>query len=323
MTRVTWSIANGDRSKSARAIRPHNQQWSQQARIPFSLIPPRPLMRVLCRMRGTTTVIASLFPSLSNDLSEADVELSAPDFVGFAFINAFAFGLFFFGLLLFLARYFSAAAISSSVAFAYASVIFVIFFFAILLHPRVSAGKKAEQTDKNLLFALKDLLLQMSSGVLLYDAFVHVAKTDYGIVSAEFGKVARQVNAGVPLVRAMESLAKQTKSAYLKKALWQLVNSINAGSSLKSSLHLIIEELSAEQQSKIRNYARELNLWSLVYMLFAVAIPTIGGALLIILSSFGSVGVTPAFFLFFMSMCFVVQILIIGFVKSRRPAVHF
>ena len=61
---------------------------------------------------------------------------------------------------------------------------------------------------------------------------------------------------------------------------------------------------------------------ALVYMLFAVAIPGLGSTLLIVLSSFGGVKVSEAFYISLISLCFFVELVIIGFIKSRRPAVH-
>jgi len=56
----------------------------------------------------------------------------------------------------------------------------VLFIFPLL--PKVQARKIAENIDRDLVFALKDMQLQISSGVPLYDAMRNVAQADYGRV---------------------------------------------------------------------------------------------------------------------------------------------
>ena len=198
----------------------------------------------------------------------------------------------------------------------------IIIFIALIRYPKILAGKKAERIDKNLVFALKDLLLQINSGVNFYNAIVNIGKSNYGLISKELTKVAREIKAGKPVEKALEVLAIQTGSDYLKKTIWQIVNSLRSGSSLKGALKNIINELVDEQKGKIKNYTHELNLWSLIYMLFAVAIPTIGAVMLIILSGFAGVGINKATFVSFVVLTFIAQIIIIGFIKTRRPIVN-
>ena len=116
-----------------------------------------------------------------------------------------------------------------------------------------------ELLEKNLIFALKDLLLQVTSGVSLYNGLVNISKSNYGEVSKEFERLAKKINGGVPTERALEELSIETKSDYLKRATWQLTNTIKAGADLKESLKVIIAELTNSQKTKISDYAKELN----------------------------------------------------------------
>jgi flagellar protein FlaJ len=200
--------------------------------------------------------------------------------------------------------------------------LFLLFLIVLARYPRVLAGKKAEQLDKNLIFALKDLSLQVSSGVSLYNALVNVSNSGYGLVSREFGKAAKSVYAGVPMNTALENMAIESKSEYLRKTIWQLVNTLKAGASLKGALQSIIRDLTSDQRAKISSYAKELGLWSLVYMLFAVAIPTIGATMMIVLSSFAGIGITKGIFILFLAITLVVQYILIGLIRTRRPMVH-
>ena len=90
---------------------------------------------------------------------------------------------------------------------------------------------------------------------------------------------------------------------------------------MKSSLQVIITELVKDQRARIEIYAKELNLWSLIYMMFAVAIPSISATMLVILSSFAGFGVTRASFIGFLGITVFIQIALIGLIKTRRPVV--
>jgi flagellar protein FlaJ len=209
------------------------------------------------------------------------------------------------------------------VGFLVGFVVIFLFLFLAAKHPTSVITEKSILIDKYLLYALRDLSLQLQSGQTIFGGIVAVSDAKYAEVSAEFYLVAQKVNSGKPLEDVLHDRLQFIRSDYLKKTYWQIINSIRSGSDLRGGLSSIIEQLNNEQKTKIQNYARELNLWSLVYMLFAVAIPTIGSTMLVILSTFASFGVSPQMFILFIVCCFIVQTALIFFVKSRRPVVQF
>lgn len=266
--------------------------------------------------------ISKFMPELKHDLEESDIELSVSEYIAHSLANSLVFFILFFGLLLFLYRMQGKGIYSSLVqSFAYALFIFAIILYILLRYPKIMAGKKAEIIDKYLVFALKDLKLQVCSGVPFYNALVNVSKAGYGQASLEIEKAARAINTGTPTSNALEKMALESKSEFLRRTTWQIINTLKAGSSLRGALNTIIRNLTLDQRDRIKRYSNELNLWVLMYMLFAVAIPTIGATLLVILSGFAGFGVTKQFFIVFIVICFVIQVILIGFVKTRRPVV--
>jgi len=296
------------------------------AQKPPLMIIPLNIGRKLAKpFRGFGYLLSKKFPDMKEDLQASDLEMQDFEYLSVAIINIiFMFFLFF--LLLFVLSYRVQLkplneALRSSLL--YSIGIGALISFALLRYPKIIAGKKAEQIDKNLVYALKDLLLQISSDVSLYNGLVNVSKAGYGQVSVEFGKIVQAINTGTPMDKALERMAINTKSEYLKRTTWQLINTLKAGASLKLALKSIVNDLTIEQRSKIRDYAHELNLWSLIYMLFAVAVPTIGAVMLVILSSFAGMGVSNNMFIAFIILCFFIQYVLIGFIRARRPIVQF
>ena len=312
---------------------------------PLMILPVPVARKISHRFTGLNQKIGRLFPGMERSLRETDLGLSSDEYVGIVLVNAFFFFILFFPLLLVLSMGISNLNLPVSSAnqltslavadiandgslqrqlwnsFLSAGGIFILLVCVLLIYPKILAGKKAEQIDQYLVFALKDLLSQLGAGVPLYNALLNVSRQGYGQISREFGKVAQEVNAGKPMEESLQKMAERSKSEFLRRTTWQLVNTLKAGASLKGALRSIIDDLSLEQKSKIKNYAHELNLWSLIYMLFAVAIPTIGATMLVILSSFAGIGVNQGLFIFFVFICFIIQASLIGFIKSRRPMV--
>tara|TARA_Y100000310_G_C20640364_1_gene793555 strand:- start:841 stop:1725 length:885 start_codon:yes stop_codon:yes gene_type:complete len=289
-------------------------------RIPLMFINSKILSRYFY---GLGNKLSNIFSSVQYDLNQTDLDISSTEYFANMLLNTITIFIFFL-ILLFTLLFFSqreslpySLGISSLLSFA----ILIMFLFLYMRYPKISAGKKGEQLDKHLVFALKDILLQITSGVTLYNGLVNISKAGYGQVSIEFGKVSKSINAGKPVDKALEEMAVKSSSEFLRRAIWQLINTLKAGASLQGALRSIIGDLTLDQSTKIKDYGRELNLWSLIYMLFAVAVPTMGATLMVILSSFAGSGMSKTTFISFITVTFLIQIVIIGFIKSRRPIV--
>ncbi len=291
-------------------------------RVPLMILPPAFGLKLSRLFRGVSEKIVAISPSLKYELVEADLDLDDKKFVSLVLANSMMFFLLFAGPLIFLyLKQGKGLQMALLQGIGYAFLIFAIIFYVLFRYPKILAGKKAEMIDKHLLYALKDLKLQISSGVTFYNAIVNISKEDYGLASIEFGKAAKAINTGTPLDQALEKMALESKSDFLKKTIWQLINTIKSGATLKTALETLIKDLTMDQRDKIKSYGQELNLWAMIYMLFAVAVPTMGATLMVILSSFAGFGITKEFFVIFIIICFLIQSSIIGFVKTRRPVV--
>jgi len=287
------------------------------------LIPKRSVI-IVEKLRGFTKILASFLPGLRISLIEIDKDIDVDEYIALSIISALVYGLLLFLLifgLLFLLGGVIDGAISMALMVGF--VIYTLFFLLFLLYPSILAGKKAEQIEKDLIFALKDILLNVNSGATIYGALVEIARSEYGMVSTEIGNVVRRVNTGVSLEDALEGLALKTTSEHFKNSIWQLVNTLRAGSDMEDALRELVRNMNLEQRTRIRNYAQELNVMVLIYMLFAVVIPTIAVTLLIIIGPFLNIGMgLDLIFYLIILMSFMIQIILIEFIKSRRPVVN-
>ncbi|MCX6767423.1 MAG: type II secretion system F family protein [Candidatus Micrarchaeota archaeon] len=306
----------------------------------FLFIIPKTLEAPLARrLRGLGGKLGSLVPGLGYDLRELG-EADAGKYVARALLNSVLWGI----LLTLLISFFLfttgrlkpeilAQTFSNNAALSYAAAGILpavgsgIFVTALLLafllyYPHILARKLAETVDKDLIFALKDLQLQIGSGVSLFNAMVNVSKAGYGNVSKQFDSVVKDISAGEAEDAALEKMAAHTESEFMKRTVWQMITALRGGASLEGALSSIISVLKRDQASRIRTFIHELNLWALVYMIVAVAVPGLGSTVLIVISAFGGIVVTEMTYVFALVACFIAEIVIIGFIKSRRPIVH-
>lgn len=207
-------------------------------------------------------------------------------------------------------------AVSSSLLVAVALLGWMVFF------PKVRAAQLAAEVNEYLSMALRSVLIQVSAGNNLYQSLVNVAKGNYGSVSDEFDRLIQSISSGESEIVALEKLALNTKSEYLQHALWQLITSIRSGSSLTLALNSVIENVTNNQLVAIKSYASELNFWLLIYLLFAAALPTLGVTFLVIFSALGGLTILPVHVLLAILLAFVVQIVLLGLLRSRIPRVY-
>lgn len=195
-------------------------------------------------------------------------------------------------------------------------------FFSQVVYPRIYVMRREKNIEKNLIPALQDILIQLSSGVPLFSVLVNISAADYGELSVEFKKAVRRISAGSPEQEVLEGLSKRNPSTFFKRTLWQISNGMNAGSDMTFVVEDSIKSLNEEQMVQIQNYGNKLNPLIVFYMLIAVIIPALSITFLTIISSMISLPKITTIVLFIGLFIFVVlvQIMFLGLIKSKRPS---
>jgi flagellar protein FlaJ len=295
-----------------------------EPKVPFLFVTPEFCHKKLKRLKGLGKTLSELFPNLKENLGYSGLNTMPEYYTISALLSSFIISTFF-AILMYILASSQDHSITKVILLTFMSffVIILLLFLIFIKYPGILKKKKAGEINKHLMFAVKDLLLHTSAGSSFFEAMYNISKSNYGEVSIEFSKVVKKINTNTPTLEALEMLSNSVESDYLKKVLWQLINTLKAGGDLKQSLDAIVNDLITMQRSNIIGYANELNLWSLIYMLFAVAAPTIGMTMMIILSSFADVGINETVLIIFIGITMVIQLIIIVLIKSRRPMVEF
>ncbi|MBN2122324.1 type II secretion system F family protein [Candidatus Micrarchaeota archaeon] len=273
--------------------------------------------------------IVKAFPSLEEELRNMDSLLSAKEYMS---ASIFMFG-FYFSVITFILgtwAYRSEAvegpegwATLALVAF---SISLALFLYA-MIFPKWLFSKKKVELERNLLFATRHIMVQVSAGVPLFDALVSAseqygnADMDYGEISKEFNKIVKEVRGGKELTEALEESAIRNPSQYYRRVIWQLSNSQKAGTDVGVSLESVVEFLSNEQRIMIRDYGSQLNPLALFYMLMCVIAPSMGLVFMMIASTLVELPLNEGTFGAMIVGLLVMQVMFIGIIKNRRPKV--
>lgn len=287
---------------------------------------------------GVGNRISYVFPGLEYDLRVIGSDVEKGEYVVISLLNALTWALLLF-ILLFILSYTRGSITASQIAalssggfgdfinavrwlILASMLVFAVFTAFFAYYPRVLARKIAEDVDKDLVYALKDLLLQITSGVPLFDAMVNISKSGYGTISKEFRKTVQDINAGEMQETALEKMALRTESEFLRRTIYQMLTAFRSGASLQAALKSVVKNLQQYQYSQVKSYTYELNLWVLLFIITAVALPSLGITLLVVLSTFGGFTVDEGVIIGLLAFSFFCEIALIEFIKSRRPVTH-
>ncbi len=291
--------------------------------IALMLIPMPLAEQLAVRFRGIATRLSSFYPGLQYDLTNAHIPQSPEVYAFAAGLSALVWALMglFFAVLFVVVRKVTGPLMILA-PFLGMFIMWLLFYVLLLYYPRMLARSVASKIDRGLLFATRDMLIQISSGIPLFQVLSNVADGDYGQVSSEMKKTVNEVRAGTPLSTALEDMALRSQSKYLKKTIWQLITAMRSGSDLTNALKGIIKLLVDAQLRSVKAYNAELNFIVLIYLLVAAVLPTVGTTVLVIFSVFGVLGVTPEIYTALVVGGMVIQCVIIGYVSMRRPKLY-
>lgn len=262
--------------------------------------------------------IARSFPNLGIKLKQAGMKENAEEFV-----RKTAFASFYMttAVVVFLGAIFLKMNVLLRVLYFVFPMLFVILFFYFLQLPEYRIRLKEKDIEREIVFACRFLIIELESGVPLYNALNNVSKT-YRTIGRAFKEIIENIDLGSAIEDAIEDAITMTPSQDFRKVLWQILNSLKTGAEVSSSLGAVVDQITREQVIKVNEYGRRLNPIAMFYMMIAVILPSLGVTMLIVLSSFLAFELS----LFVLVVAAValgfLQFMFIAIIRSTRPAVE-
>ncbi|VVB65880.1 Type II secretion system (T2SS), protein F [Candidatus Gugararchaeum adminiculabundum] len=303
--------------------------------IPFLPVSVKRARKIGHGFYPIAALLEGMFPGLDLDLEQSENELRPKEYIGCAllvFTIYFALiGIVGIGMALRLGWEMELKQ-RLLILFGAFSIAFIIFGY-IMLYPKWRGSKKKLETEKNLLFAMRHLMIQTTAGVPLFDSMISVSeesatgargegvKTGYGEISREFRRVVAEVRGGKELSAALEQSAERNPSQYYRRAMTQLSNANRAGVKITTVLAELVDFLATDQMIKVREYGSQLNTLALFYMFACIIAPTMGTIFLAVASTLTPMQMGEPIFIGILMGIVTAQIMFLGLIKSRRPSV--
>lgn len=290
-------------------------------RIPLMFFPLSMAKSLGVRLKGLGLKMLAFYPGVAYDLKNLGIDAAGEYYCVLAFLSSLVWAVvlgFFAGLLVSISTL--ALPMKLGLIFLALLLTFLAFMLYYLAYPSLLAKSMGTAINRELIFVVRDMMIQISSGIPLFTVIENIGNSNYRYTSAEFRRVVASVKSGGSLIGELEALAIRTQSEYLKKTAWQLVTAIRSGADLSATLKNIVKLLVDYQFSLSRSFNAELNFIILIYMLVSAVLPTIGTTVLVIFSVFGLFGVTPEILLALVIISFFGQFIMIAYVHFKRPS---
>jgi len=289
-------------------------------KIPYSLLPPKSLRKNSAIFLGVAENIGPMFKFLEVNLKQADIDLSTKEYLSMCLMACLVFFIFIGSLLSFILYL---ASVNNPFLFSIIVSLFVtlMIFLQQISYPKMFVSKRVKNIERNLLSALQNILIQLNSGIPLFNILVNISKGNYGEISKEFSGLVKDINTGRPQIEALEEMAAVNPSLFFRRTIWQIANGMKSGADMSSVIQEIINLLSEEQILQIQKYGSQLNPLAMFYMLMVVIAPSLGITFLVMIVSFIALpeGIVKLVFWGLYGIVVFFQLMFAGLIKSKRP----
>lgn len=260
--------------------------------------------------------IASSFPGLGAKLVQAGIFKKPEDFVKASFTIAFYLTT---ALTLAIGGIISRFQLGAGVIFLF-PILFVLTFFYLMKQPDILILKKQREIDSEIVYAARFLVIELQSGVPIYDAMVSVSKS-YPVIGKYFREILNSIDIGTPIENALNETIELTPSQNFRKFLWQIFNSLKTGADLAVALSTTTDQIAEEQVITVKEYGRKLNPIIMFYMVIAVIFPSIGVIMLIIFSTFFGIKIGMIVLILIAAFVALFQLIFVSVIREQRPAI--
>ncbi len=263
--------------------------------------------------------IAKAFPMLRLKLKQAGMDDKPENFIKKTFLSAFYMTT---GLVVALFLVLAKFNVLKGVVFFIVPIIFFVMFFYMIRLPDVKISKKERDISREIVFAGRFIIIELESGVPLYNAMVNVSK-NYEVLGRYFKEITDKIDFGTSMEDALNDAVEFIPSNDFRKILWQMINSIRTGSDVAKSLYSVMEQITKDQITEVNRYGKKLNPLAMFYMIIAVILPSLGITMMIILSSFIHFELSLTILLSLAGFLGFIQFMFIAMIKFSRPAIEF
>lgn len=200
-------------------------------------------------------------------------------------------------------------------------ILYILIFEYLLLSVKAKIRKREREIDREVIFVGRYLLVKLYSGRPLLNALIETSEGK-GITSKYIKDIVDDINTGSTIETALNNAMIYSPSSKLRRILFHVNNALQLGIDVTKPLESAIYEITKEEELEIKKYGKKLNTLVIFYMIAAVILPSLGVAILIVLSSFINLAIDLKGLLLFVFFIVVLEFIFITLFKSIRPVVN-
>jgi len=192
-----------------------------------------------------------------------------------------------------------------------------------MFYPGSIARSKAKNVEKNLLYMLRHMTVQVRSGSTLFDSLKSIAASEYGVISEDSAELVKNVASGGSMQTALDQLILRNRSDAFRKIIWQIQNAIVSGANLGELFLQLSDRYFEDQKVAISKFGKDLNSFSMMFLVLTVIFPIMAIIMLVVAALLPVPSVPPEYLFAFLGFLGMIQFNLIQMIKEKRPPVHF
>lgn len=200
-------------------------------------------------------------------------------------------------------------------------VFFSFLFFYFLNKPHYTFIQNEKIIETEIVSAIRFLILELKTQESLFEAIKQTSK-NFAAVGIFLDEIVNNVSLGKTLEQSLQEVVEICPSTHLRNIFWQLLNSLQTGADITTSLKVQLDDIIEAQKIRVEEYGRELNAFSLFYMMVAIIIPTIGFTILSAVLTFVGIPISLTLLILLWIFLSIIQYFFITMITKRRPAVE-
>ncbi|TAL55538.1 MAG: hypothetical protein EPN86_03290 [Nanoarchaeota archaeon] len=198
------------------------------------------------------------------------------------------------------------------------------FVFGLLFLMNTPTGiirKRERETDEEILFVGRYILVKLESGEPLYNTLIDAAKMK-GASAKYIKEIVDDISTGKPLEKAIEDAWEFNSSEKFRRILFQILSALKTGTELAPVLKSTLRSLTYQQILEVKEYGKKLNTYMMFYLILACILPSLGVTMLVVFSSFIRLDLQQSSLFVIIFFLALVQAAFILVIKASRPAVN-
>jgi len=205
------------------------------------------------------------------------------------------------------------------------SIILAIFAFTFILgmflkRPTHLMRVRAARVEQSLIFSLHVINIEMESGIKFGQAIQDIAEKNYGEFSNEMRRVLEETHK-YSITEALERSAERNPSKIYRRAVWQMINSIETGADIHANIKAIINDLKRQQEHDAQRYGRTMEKQMTLYIMGGIVLPALAIVIIQTISSMGlsknDIGESTYWLILAASV--TIQLAFLYIIKFRKP----